>query len=114
MRCAANLRQIGQSCRAHAEQPSSGGRFPATFNDILGDIGPESLYCPGDAVRPNGRSYVYCGEGLTIESPGESVVAYEPLANHKGKGLHVLQLDGRVRWLDRKQAKAFLAARGVP
>lgn len=35
---------------------------------------------------------------MTIRTPAEAVLAYEPLTNH-GTGGHVLFADGSVRWL---------------
>jgi hypothetical protein len=110
-RCQANLRTIVMSCKEYARQ--NGGQFPASFNDILPDTGPGPLCCPADDLRPNGRSYVYCGETLTTASPPDSVIAYEPLSNHDGADLHVLYLDGTVRWLPKQEATEFLAKRGM-
>jgi len=52
-------------------------------------------------------SYIYVGKGLTTDAPNDTVLLYEPLANH-ADGMNVLFVDGDVKFLNSAQAKAIL------
>lgn len=128
VRCAANLRQIGQACMMYADADPQ-GRFPGRFEDLLltQDITSEVFICPESdderAVGPTTQaavaqfstpghlSYIYVGSELTTKDLPDStlVVAYEPLKNHHGNGMNVLFADGHVEVLPAVDGKALSA-----
>lgn len=111
LKCASNLRQIGQAMWLYANE--NGGRFPDRIGDLLvEEIGTEAFVCPCTnstpaAVGPTTRAtatnvelgghldYVYVGKGLMNAAPPGAVVAYDELTNH-GWGSNVLFADGHV------------------
>jgi predicted Zn finger-like uncharacterized protein len=110
--CSQHLDQISRALQAYASKHD--GHFPDQVGALVacGDLQAEMLICPrtGDTVAPGTTpahraeaiakgghcSYVYCGSGLTKDSPAESVLMYEPLDRHKEKGITVIFADGRV------------------
>ncbi len=116
VKCASNLRQIGQTVFQVAQ---TNGRYPDTLDELVGSssLPAETLVCPqcDDTVAPGataaqqaanlraGRhvSYVYVGKGLPLVDPPSpnAVVAYELPANHDGRGANFLFADGHVDWL---------------
>ena len=130
--CASNLHQVGLAI--HVYRQDHGGRYPDTLGTLIREVpglASRTLVCPdstdtpaagpttrdvADAVAAGGHcSYVYAGAGRTDGTAGPStVVAYEPMADHKGDGCNVLFGDGDVRWLDRTAAATALPAGTVP
>jgi prepilin-type processing-associated H-X9-DG protein len=125
VRCASNLRQIGQGVEMYANEHR--WAFPPDFATLLltEDLTSDVFIClaTGDeraqgattqAVAANltaaaGHvSYVYTGQGLTLNSPPNAVVAYEPLSNHRD-GMNVLFVDGHIQWLNPKQGARLVA-----
>ena len=104
----------------------NGGRYPQDFTALLltQDLTSEVFVCYAtDDERADGPtiqavaeklsagghlSYVYTGKGMTLNSPADAVLAYEPLSNHGG-GMNVLFADGRVNWIDPVQGRKLLA-----
>jgi prepilin-type processing-associated H-X9-DG protein len=126
VRCAANLRQIGTSIIMYANDHR--GALPPDWSTLLvvQELTPELFICPSSNddkasgatpdellrdFKKHGRcSYVYVGTAPPIGSARRfHVLAYEPLANHAGKGIHVLYADGRVVWHDADRATRLIA-----
>ena len=140
VRCASNMKQIGLAAIMYAND--HGGLFPADLETLLTteDILPATMTCPTtadtpasgpttqavleDFRKPGHVSYVYVGKGLTLKSPADAVVLYEPLSNHtnngmtvwserladrSGDGMNVLFADGHVEWLGNEDGRSILA-----
>jgi prepilin-type processing-associated H-X9-DG protein len=123
--CSVNLRQIGLGLQRYAA--ANGGQYPAKLSVLIedGTIPPAFLVCPhtGDTVAPGADakaqaknlekgghlSYVYVGQGLTINSPADAVLAHEKKGNHKNSGMNVLFNDGRVEWYDAAATATLLS-----
>jgi len=129
VRCAANLRQIGQAILMYTNE--NHGVYPDSLATLLitEDITSGVFVCPNSndeaAAGPTTQaiisnlatvghlSYVYVGVGWTsATTQANAVVAYESLTNHDGDGMNVLFGDGHVGWLTPKQAKIILANAG--
>jgi len=124
VKCASNLRQIGQACLLYANAHQ--GQCPARLEDLIltEDIGSEVFTCPSSNDTPapgpttqavaqslsagGHLSYVYLGAGHPIDSNPDAVLAYEPLSNHAGTGMNVLYFDGHVTFLAAPQARQLL------
>jgi prepilin-type processing-associated H-X9-DG protein len=126
-RCPGNLRQIGYGIQLYAME--HGGRFPERIEDILAtqDLTAEVFVCPysndsaatgptklaqaAQFAKGGHCSYVYVGQGLTVQTgTSDHLVVYEPMANHGNTGMYALFADGHVDWLDPDQAKRLTAA----
>jgi prepilin-type processing-associated H-X9-DG protein len=140
IKCASNMKQIGLAAIMYAND--HGGAFPDDLETILAreDLTPAVLNCPttadtpatGDTTqamlegfrKPGHVSYVYVGKGLTLKSPPDAVVLYEPLSNHTndgmkvwserladrtGDGMNVLFTDGHVEWLGNEDGRTILS-----
>jgi prepilin-type processing-associated H-X9-DG protein len=115
MKCASNLRQIGQAVQMYANE--NRGAFPPDFPTLLLSQeltsglfvcqstdderadGPTTAAIAAQLTAGGHLSYVYTGRGMTVHSPAGAVVAYEPLDNHRD-GSNVLFADFKVKWLD--------------
>lgn len=123
--CKQNMTRLGDCLLAYAK--SHDGRFPDRLEQLVrsGSPPPASAFvCPDDDKTPpaatpfstmesdiaSGRhcSYLYTGKGVTQNDDPETVILYEPLANHQRAGMHVLRVDGRVNWLDPDEAQEVL------
>ncbi|HEY8667007.1 MAG TPA: H-X9-DG-CTERM domain-containing protein [Tepidisphaeraceae bacterium] len=124
VKCAENLRQIGNAMLLYAHD--HGGKFPDTFEGLLGEglsaevficwesgdtqaTGPTTQAIVAQWAIPGHLSYIYCGKGLTDESPAGTIVAYEPLANHGGANSNVLFADGHVAFIPAATMNRILA-----
>ncbi len=124
VRCAWNLRTIAGYVQMYANE--HGGAFPADFATLrlTQDVASERFICDDTQDTPAAGSteqqvaanltagghlsYVYAGKGLTLKSPANAVVAYEPLSNHRD-GMNVLFADGHVQWLNAAQGRRLIA-----
>ena len=110
VKCATNLRQIGQAARQYAiDDPE--GRFPPDLETLYTattatmTLSTEIWVCPTSTATPakppfvlgQNLSYVYLGAGLTEDAPATAVAAHCELHNH-GDGTNVLYRDGSVRF----------------
>ncbi|MGD1278780.1 MAG: hypothetical protein ABR964_16325 [Tepidisphaeraceae bacterium] len=131
VRCAWNLRQIGQGIFRYCNDHQ--GQFPDLFATELAneEITSDVFVCPSSSdTRANGPttqatisqlatpghcSYIYLGGGLTLKTvTPQTVVAYEPLANHGGQGMNVLFGDFHVDWIAATSVGAILNAATRP
>ena len=113
VKCSSNLHQFGQAIDLY--QHDHGGVYPASFQTILATekVTPAVFVCPSSndepaepgmsLSTPHRCSYVYCGAGLTDKTvKADTVVAYEPPANHDDQGMNVLYGDGHAEWVGGK------------
>ena len=126
VKCASNLRQIGQAILLYSNDNS--GQYPPDLGTLLltEEITSEVFTCPSsndtraigattqtvvnEMAKPGHLSYIYLGKGLNAKtiSPN-TVVAYEPLSNHDGDGSNVLFADGHVEFLQSNQIRILEA-----
>jgi len=128
--CRSNITELYGILKAYTS--SHGGQFPDSLQELIASgvlTDTHLLLCPNssdvaaegattqslvqDAQKPGRVSYIYAGKGLTENSPAESVLLFEPAGNHPGAGGHVLQVDGRVRFLPPAELKALTARVGA-
>jgi hypothetical protein len=126
VRCGSNLRRIGVAMLDYANQ--HGGHYPDAAATLITnqDVAPELFVCPSSDDEPAAAgatrtataanvataghlSYVFTSRSLTTASPADAVLAYEPLTNHRGRGIHVLCADGHVDWADVRLARLILS-----
>ncbi len=109
--CAANLKAIGRACTSYAD--SHQGNFPPSLDALMSGgtspLEPAQLICPNAGKKGRGGQYVYVPGRRKTDAP-TSVLAYEPLGNHKKKpGGHVLLLNGTVKWLSGNEYDSTVA-----
>lgn len=122
--CASNMKQIGLGAIMYANIKD--GRFPDDLETLLEteELSPNVLMCPLDAHDvPSGPttraivskmrtkkliSCIYVGKGLSASASADTVVLYEPLADHLNDGMNVLFADGHVEFLNVTEAQAVL------
>jgi prepilin-type processing-associated H-X9-DG protein len=126
IKCASNLRTIGQALFMYSNEPANAGAFPpdliavARTQDITADVfvcpssyddRPDTSDWADKMVPGNGFcSYVYYYDPKqTIRTaPATFVLMYEPLADHDDDGVNFLFADGHVDWLEKKTAAAAI------
>lgn len=128
VRCASNLRQIGQTMLLYAND--HGGLYPDRPEELftIEGVGPEIFVCPAsddtppmnattramsDALASGGHfSYVYLGKGITSQWSSPSLVlAYEPPSHHDNLGaggINVLFGDGHVEFIEQPKADQLI------
>src|SRR5205807_4096460 len=112
VKCMVNLREIAQALGQYAKD--NGGRYPDNFRGLMlhEDIALVCFVCPASndesagendkelaadsVLKPGHCSYIYLGKGLTTPVNPKRIIAFEPLADHQGAGMHVLFGDGSV------------------
>jgi prepilin-type processing-associated H-X9-DG protein len=104
-----HLRQIGVRCRMHAID--HGGRFPAKWSELEWDdaggitnttwgklfVCPTVGHDPGDWASVDQWCDYRLIPGRTTNDLPQTVLAIEPLSNHK-TGANVLFVDGSSQW----------------
>jgi prepilin-type processing-associated H-X9-DG protein len=123
VRCESSLRMIGQAILLYTND--SKGVYPNTFGDLLltqditSDVfvclssndtpatGPTTQAVIATMNTPGYCSYIYLGKGLTVPVTANTVVVYEPMANH-GDGMNVLFGDGHVEFIYSADAAKIL------
>lgn len=115
VKCASNLRQIGQGCFLYANDHR---KYPADLGTMVQavDLHPEVMVCPsGDNSLPahvrmggvaaqvqwvnQNADYVYLGTTVRPNDPAEKILAYEKIDNHQREGINLLFNDGHVEWM---------------
>lgn len=129
VKCASNLRQIGQGLELYAKE--NGGKYPDDFGLLITktDLTVDVFVCPSSGEqRASGTtpaekavnllthghcSYIYLGRGLGTPVGEDRVVAMEPPENHDGNGMNMLFGDGHVEWYGKQEAEALLMKLGI-
>lgn len=125
IKCASNMRQIGQSIAMYAN--SNSNHFPDKLEDLLQSdpsLDRSVFVCPSDNKAPptstsvqaaqqeiaSGKncSYIYVGADLTASATADTVILFEPLSDHGGQGMNVLFADFHVEWLTKSEAQTIL------
>lgn len=137
--CPRNLRELGQALTLYAmdHQNHLPDRLEdVLLMDI--NITPEVLICPSSSDEKAGGttpaewvsgirssmplsiddktdhrrcSYIYVGKGLiTKDLTPETILIYEPLANHDNDGINILFGDGHAEFIDRDRARKLIEA----
>lgn len=114
VKCASNLRQIGQAAMMYGNMRLGGPAGPG-FDQLIETqlISPEIFVCPSDDSSGTGQltghhcSYIWLGNGLHMGDTPEAVIAYEPLSNHN-EGSNFLFLDGHVEFNDGSTAATMI------
>jgi prepilin-type processing-associated H-X9-DG protein len=114
IKCASNLRQIGQAMILYANE--NRGQYPPTMEELLvsQDITSVVFVCPSTADTPatgvnaqqtianisagGHQSYIYLGKGRNGTAGRDVVLVYEPMSTHKG-GFNALFGDGHVEFI---------------
>ena len=116
MKCASNLRQMGQGMMLFANDHK--GRMPDTLGQMATEeaLSPQVMLCPSssssvpadvlastpEAIKQwidTDSDYVYLAKGLAMaKMDPERVVAHEKLTNHPD-GVNVLFADGHVQFV---------------
>jgi prepilin-type processing-associated H-X9-DG protein len=125
VKCASNMRQIGQAISMYANDHN--GQFPDDLQIVLEneDVTSVIFVCPESndepavgsttqataaaLLQPGHLSYIYLGKGVTTQTvTDDTVILYEPLANHASKGMNVMFGDFHVEWLSATDAATIL------
>ena len=123
VKCASNLRQLYIAMMMYAQDNK--GLVPPNFDPCIGTymtgaVGvctcPEAAHHaapPASGGAYGNYSYVYVPPGVArmgqIHSAASVVAAYEPLANHGGRGSNFVFWDGHVEWHGAPRAQQLIA-----
>lgn len=125
VKCSSNMKQLGLAMMEYSN--NNAGHFPDKLEDVLPSnpsLSRSVFVCPSDdKLPPSGTSaqaaaheissgkncsYIYVGNELTNTASPDSVLLYEPLADHH-RGMNVLFADGTVRWFASADAQKVLS-----
>jgi prepilin-type processing-associated H-X9-DG protein len=123
IKCAANLRTIGQALLTYSNRDPRTGAYPPDLATLARNstmLKPDTFVCPSsndnDASGPNWQQSIVAGSGFcsyvyyydknrsNSGAPADFVVAYEAMADHDGDGANFLFADGRVEWMSKATA----------
>lgn len=107
MQCGRNLSMVREALLLFFKDH---GQLPTSL-DSLTDNG--YLFSHELAPSAGKTQYVFGPEGNAVMGEWSNparVIVYESLANHDGRGIHVLLGSGDIIWLDEHAAKAFIRA----
>ena len=125
MRCASNLRQLSVAMLMYAQD--NRGFLPPDFDAVQKYLGPPlnaAVVCTCHEASAQGLAPASVGLGTKysyifvpppaprlaqIGSPATVPAAYEPLANHGGRGINVVYWDGHVQWHPAPAAQRLIA-----
>jgi prepilin-type processing-associated H-X9-DG protein len=127
VRCASNLRQIGQALEMYAND--NGGRYPDDLGALLltQDLTAEVFICPSSQGErapgqtpqeqaqqlsdPLHMTYVYAGKGKSrpAAQPDAMILGYEHVEHHNCDGMNVLYADGHVEFQTAKVSAHVVA-----
>lgn len=117
IKCAHNLRSIGQSAMLYAQDNLRlGGPYGPGFDRLVQTqaISTQVFQCPSDSSAGTGQltggpcSYIWLGQNLKMSSNPQCVLAYEPLSNHGREGSNLLFADGHVEFIGKRDAAAMI------
>jgi prepilin-type processing-associated H-X9-DG protein len=119
VKCASNMRQIGQAMLLYANQ--NNGMYPpdlTTLGKTDGTLSTNIFVCPSGIDTPaqdwahlatgGHLSYIYSGNGMTTAALPNTILLYENPAEHAGRGMNVLFGDGHVEFLNAMQGQKIL------
>ncbi len=118
IKCASNLRQIGQGIQLYAQ--ANLGFFPPDLQTLAATqpLGLSVMICPSTsdqtpanigAISAAGRcSYIYVGANLTSKADPSCILALEDPANHNLEGGNILFADGHVEFFVLPEFQFFL------
>jgi prepilin-type processing-associated H-X9-DG protein len=122
VRCLSNLRNLGAAVMQYAQL--NGGQVPPTLDALAAGLPGTQLKpifvcaAASGAKKPPATvgsvvtsNYIYCPPGARLPTRGGSttVLAYEPLTNHSGRGAAFLFCDGHAEWRTPATAAPLLA-----
>jgi prepilin-type processing-associated H-X9-DG protein len=124
VKCASNMRQIAFAVMMYAQD--NRGMAPPNLDLVQRYFGPGGgpvvCTCPDAADhgvspaavgRGTSYSYLYVAPAVPrlsqIPRAASTPMAYEPLANHGGRGINVVYWDGHVEWHNAAQAQVLIA-----
>ena len=124
VKCASNMRQIAMAVMMYAQDHR--GMAPPNLDLVQNYLGPGwgPVVCtcpdaanhgvpPAAVGRGTTYSYVYVPPAVPrlsqIPRAASTPMAYEPLANHAGRGINVVYWDGHAEWHNTAQAQALIA-----
>jgi prepilin-type processing-associated H-X9-DG protein len=99
--CSVQMRQISTALVAYTNENQ--GSYPpnlAALSSVKSQQAPSNLSftCPApSAAGATGAPYVYLGAGKTVKTSKQTILLYEPIANHTS-GANFLYADGRVQF----------------
>ncbi len=117
IKCASNLRQIGQAAQLYAQDNlDQGGPFGPGFDLLVStqQITIQAFECPSDGSAGTGQltagpcSYIWLGQNLKVSSDPECVLAYEPLSNQNLEGSNFLVVDGHFEFFLASEAGGMI------
>ena len=112
--CMGCLSSLGKASVMYAMDHD--GQFPSTWHDLAQEYAnaPKLFDClsnlnpPGEIAAVDEWSDFSLVPGLTTNDPPDTVLAFEPLENHRGRGANVLFLNTQVRWVTPAEHKELM------
>lgn len=117
VKCASNLRQIGQGCFMYANDNHQ--QFPPDLGTLVTaeSMTPRTFVCPSGPANPasatsaawvnKNSDYVYLGAGRTTTMGPSEVLVYENPVDHH-EGMEILFGDGSVQWFKLTDAQSLI------
>jgi len=95
MACAANMKAIGTTLMIYSHDHSDQGPLTLDMLVEMGLVDAKQIVCP--SANPASPNYIFVAGSADAEGgDSESVVMYEPKANHGGEGGNFLFTDGHA------------------